>query len=171
MLGAASKDEIAVRPEGGLRRPLDIMRRRKLVFLAALIVVPLVALLVSLSQEKRYTATATLLFQGSNANAEVAARQAATNSELVGLPVIAEQTARELGGSATEPEVLESISIEVGSTIADIGKISATTNSPELSARMANAYSQAFIKFRRGAEQSQIQQSVDGPGRVSIAAR
>ena len=169
MPDAGSKDEIATRPEGGLKRPLDIMRRRKLVFLVALIVVPLVALLVSLSQENQYTATATLLFQGSNENAEVAARQAATNSELVGLPLVAEQTARELGGSATGPEVLRSISVEVGSTIAEIGKISATTNSPELSARMANAYSRAFIKFKREAVQSQIQQAV-GLVKRSLAA-
>ena len=160
MPDAASKDEIAIRPEGGLKRSLNIMRRRKLVFLAALIVVPLVALLVSLSQENQYTATATLLFQGSDESGEVAARQAATNSELVGLPVVADQTARELGGSVTGPAVLASISVEVGGTIADVGKISATTRSPQLSARMANAYSRAFIKFKRQAERSQVQQAV-----------
>ena len=160
MPDAASEDEIAIRPEGGLKRSLNIMRRRKLVFLAALIVVPLVALLVSLSQENQYTATATLLFQGSNESGEVAARQAATNSELVGLPVVADQTAKELGDRVTGPAVLASISVEVGSTLADIGKISATTKSPALSARIANAYSRAFIKFKRKAERSQVQQAV-----------
>ena len=45
------------------------------------------------------------------------------------------QTARELGGRVTAGEVLGSISVDAGTTIADIGKISATTNSPGLSAR------------------------------------
>jgi capsular exopolysaccharide synthesis family protein len=169
MPDAASKEELATSPEGGLRRPLDIMRRRKVVFLAALITVPLVALLVSLSQENQYTATATLLFQGSHVNADAAAREAATNSELVGLPVVAEQTARELGGRVTDDEVLGSISVDAGSTIADIGKISATTNSPELSARMANAYTRAYIKFRREADRSQVQQAI-GVVKRSLAA-
>jgi capsular exopolysaccharide synthesis family protein len=147
MPDASPKDEFATRPEGELRQTLQIIRRRKLVFLVALIIVPLAALLVSLAHKNQYKATATLLFQDTNVPADAAARQAATNSVLIKLPMLAEQTARELGGSVTGHEVGASISVDVGSSIANIGKISATTNSPELSAQMANDYSQAFINL------------------------
>ena len=162
---AAPTDNPTTRPEGGLRRSLQILRRRKLVFLAALIIVPLVALGVSLSKENQYTATATLLFQGSSDSADAAAREAATNSELAGLPAIAEQTANEMGSRVTGHQVLQSVSVDAGNTIADVGKISATTPSPSWSARMANAYSRTFIKFKRRADQSQVQQG-NRPGQT-----
>ncbi len=161
MPDAAPKDDLATRSKEGPLRSVQILRRRKLVFLSALIIVPLVALGVSLSEANQYTATATLLFQGSSDSADAAAREAATNSELAGLPAIAEQTANEMGSHVTGRQVLQSISVDAGNTIADVGKISATTPSPRLSARMANAYSRTFIKFKRRADQSQVQQAID----------
>lgn len=159
MTELTSHEESNVRPRDDRGRGLLILRRRKWVLLAPLVLVPLVALLVSMSQQKEYTATATLLFQGDSENAEEAERQVATSSELVHLPAVAKRAVKNLGKEATAAEILEHINVESGAT--DVGKISATTNSPELSARMANAYAHAYIAFRRDTDQLEVQQAID----------
>ncbi len=101
--------------EGVIEQLLRIVRRRKWVVLQALIVVPLIALAFSLSQEDQYTASATLLFRQAPDGLEEGetvidpTREAATNGQLVGLPVIAEKAAEELEGKADAAEILESV--------------------------------------------------------------
>jgi capsular exopolysaccharide synthesis family protein len=159
-----SKDP-QVSSEGVLEQLLRIVRRRKWVVLQATIVVPVLALLFSLSQEKEYTATATLLFRqapigiAEGETVEDPTRVAATNGQLVGLPIVAEQAAESLDGVAGV-EVLDSIEVEP-SAEADTAKILATTTDPELSAAMANAYGRAYIAFRRGADRGQVQDAID----------
>ena len=159
-----SKDP-QVNSEGVLEQLLRIVRRRKWVVLQALIVVPLLALLFSLTQEKEYTATATLLFRqapigiAEGESVEDPTRVAATNGQLVGLPVVAEKAAEELDG-VPAGEILGSVSVEA-SAEADTAKISATTGDPELSAAMANAYGRAYISFRREADRGQVQDAID----------
>ena len=159
-----SKDP-QVNSEGVLEQLLRIVRRRKWVVLQALIVVPLLALLFSLTQEKEYTATATLLFRqapigiAEGESVEDPTRVAATNGQLVGLPVVAEKAAEELDG-VPAGEILGSVSVEA-SAEADTAKISATTGGPELSAAMANAYGRAYISFRREADRGQVQDAID----------
>ena len=62
MAGELSK-EPQVNSEGVLEQLLRTVRRRKWIVLQATIVVPLLALVFSLSQEDEFTATATLLFR------------------------------------------------------------------------------------------------------------
>jgi tyrosine-protein kinase len=152
--------------EGVLEQLLRIVRRRKWVVLQALVAVPLLALIFSLSQPDRYTATATLLFRqapsGVSEGGETVidpTREAATNGQLVALPVVAEEAAKSLNG-VSGAEVLESVSVEPSSE-ADTAKIVATTGSARLSAEMANAYGKAYIDFRRGADRSQVQDAID----------
>lgn len=150
--------------EGVLDQLLRILRRRKLVFAQALVAVPLLALVFSLLQEDRYTATATLLFrQAPDTITEGESvfdptREAATNSELVKLPIVAERAAEELDG-VDAAQVLADVEVEASSE-ADTAKIEATTDSPELSAEMANAYGQAYIDFRRNADRAQVQDAI-----------
>lgn len=154
--------------EGALEQAVRILRRRKLVVVQALIVVPLIALGLSLAQEEQYTATSTLLFReapqgllgdASDSGFVDPSREAATNDQLVGLPVVAERAAEELDGVGGQ-QVLDSVSVDSGGE-ADIAEISATTDSPELAARMADAYARAYIEFRREADRAQIQQAID----------
>jgi capsular exopolysaccharide synthesis family protein len=164
MDGRVSKDP-QVNSEGILEQLLRIVRRRKWVVLQALVVVPVLALLFSLTQENQYTATATLLFrQAPNTTSEGETvidptREAATNGQLVGLPVVADKAAESLDG-VSGAEILESVGVEPSSE-ADTAKISATTDSPELSATMANAYGKAYIEFRRQADRSQVQDAIN----------
>lgn len=165
MTGDLSK-EPQVNSEGVLEQLLRTVRRHKWIVLQATIVVPLLALVFSLSQEDEYTATATLLFRQAPSgvsegteNVIDPTREAATNGELVGLPVIADKAAESLEG-VSGAEVLEGVSVEPSSE-ADTAKILATTPSAELSAEMANAYGNAYISFRRSADRSQVQDAID----------
>jgi succinoglycan biosynthesis transport protein ExoP len=155
--------------DGALEQALRILRRRKWIVLQALIVVPTIALALSLMQENQYTATASLLFRqapegllsegGTNSFIDPA-RESATNEELVALPVVADRAAKQIGDGVTGDQVLSSISVDTGGD-SDLAQISATTESPELSAEMANAYGEAYIEFRRAADQAQIQSAID----------
>jgi succinoglycan biosynthesis transport protein ExoP len=165
MDGNLSKDP-QVSSEGVLEQLLRTVRRRKWIVLQAVIVVPVLALLFSLSQDDEYTATATLLFRQApsgitegNESVIDPTREAATNGQLVGLPVVADKAAESLEG-VSGAEVLEGVSVEPSSE-ADTAKIVATTQSPELSAEMANAYGKAYIEFRRSADRSQVQDAID----------
>jgi capsular exopolysaccharide synthesis family protein len=160
MGGEAPKDGAMASSEGALEYVLRVLRRRRLIFVIALISVPLMAFLVSSSKEKLYTATATLLFQSGNTSNVDPAREAATNEALATLPVVAVRAAKEMGEGTTPVEVLDSISASSSNSMADVATISATTPSPERSAQIANGYSQAFIAFRRETDQSQVQQAI-----------
>jgi len=154
-----------VNSEGVLEQLLRILRRRRWIVLQATVVVPLLALIFSLTQEDQYTATATLLFRqapnGVSEGEDVIdpTRVAATNGQLVALPVVSDKAAESLDGISGE-EVLEDVSVEPSSE-ADTAKIAATTGSAELSAEMANAYGNAYISFRRQADRAQVQDAID----------
>lgn len=151
-----------MKPDGSsLEQVLLILRRRKLVVLVALVCVPLAAFAVSSSKEKQYTATATLLFESEEELGAEAPRVAATNEALAGLPVIAVRTAEELGGKYDAAEILESIEAGSANEMANLTTISATTPSAEASAEIANAYSRAYIAFRREAAQKSVGQAVE----------
>jgi tyrosine-protein kinase len=164
-MGTSLSNDPHVKPEGVVEQLLRIVRRRKWIVVQAVVVVPVLALLFSLSQEKEYTATATLLFRPAPSGPEEGetvidpTREAATNGQLVGLPVVADKAAESLGEVSGE-EVLESVEVEP-SAEADTAKIAATTTDPDLSAAMANAYGRAYIDFRRAADRGQVQDAID----------
>lgn len=142
-----------------------IIRRRKWVILQATIAVPVIALLFSLSQEKEYTATATLLFRSppvavAESNQVVdPTREFNTTVELLGLPVIAEEAEKLLDNGTSAAEIFAGI-VVAPSAEADTATISSTTNSPELSAQYANAYARAYISFRKGSDREQVQEAI-----------
>jgi len=151
--------------EGVFEQLLRIVRRRKWIVVQAVVLVPLLALGFSLTQEKEYTATATLLFRQAPSGPEEGetvidpTREAATNGQLVGLPIVADKAAESLD-DVSGAEVLEAVEVEP-SAEADTAKIAATTPDPELSAAMANAYGGAYIDFRRAADRGQVQDAID----------
>lgn len=168
MLWGASKEH-PVKPQeerGVLEQALRIVRRRKWIILQATIAVPILALLFSLSQEKEYTATAILLFRAppvqlaEGTGVVDPTREAATNGELVALPVVAEEAEKILDNGTTAGEIFAGI-VVVPSGEADTATISSTTGSPELSAEYANAYARAYIAFRREADRAQVQDAID----------
>lgn len=161
----ASNDRFVTNQEGIIEQALRIVRRHKWIVLQATIIVPILALLFSLSQEDKYEATATLLFrQPPVALAESSGvidptREAATNGQLVALPVVADQAEKDLEGVSAS-EILGSITVSPSSE-ADTAMITATTDEPQLAADMANAYANAYISFRRRADRAQVQDAIN----------
>jgi capsular exopolysaccharide synthesis family protein len=149
--------------QGSLERTVRLLARRKWVVITCLLLVPAVALLFSLSQEKRYEATAHLLFREqardllqlqTGDGTEDPARKAATNEELVSLPVVARRAARKLSGV---PAGVVAASIEVKSSeLSDVVQVIASAEDPRTAARIANAYAEAFVEFRREADRKNI---------------
>jgi capsular exopolysaccharide synthesis family protein len=141
-----------------------IFKRRKWVIIQALIIIPLVVLGITLTQEKKYTATATLLFHDATIGViegesgfEDPARVAATNFRLASLPVVAERAAKALG---TTPNVVGS-RIEVqSSATSDIADVKSTSVDPDEAAKTANAYAEAYIEFRRSSNLRQLNQAI-----------
>jgi capsular exopolysaccharide synthesis family protein len=142
--------------EGALEQALRVLRRRRIVILVALVCVPLAAFIVSSSEEKMYTATATLLNESGETGSIEAPREQATAEVLAGLPEIAVRTAKDLNGKISAGEILGSIEPGSANEMANLTTISAKTNSPQLSALVANAYSKAYIEFRREKAQEQV---------------
>lgn len=160
MNGQAPKDARMANPEGALEYVLRVLRRRWIVFVVALVAVPLMAFLVSSSKEKLYTANATLLFQSGNTSTVDPEREAATNEALATLPVVAVRAAKEMGGGTSAIEVLDAVSAESSNSLADVTTISATSPEPERAAEIANGYSEAFIEFRKETDQAQVQEAI-----------
>lgn len=146
-----------------------LTRDRKWVILQALIIIPLAVLALTLHQQKTYTATANLLFNsqpdlnsllGSSGDVTDPTRTFETNKDLINLPVIAQKASQRLGHGHTAGEVRSSISVNSKSE-SDVVEVSAATNSPQLSAQMANAYVDAYVDYRGRADRTRLNNAVD----------
>jgi capsular exopolysaccharide synthesis family protein len=148
------------------RRLLRALRRRFPIFLLVALLVPLTSVAWSLTQEKEYTADAALLFRDSGLDQAIlgtptyrttgdAARDAATNLRLASLDVIAERTARRLGGGVTRTSVKDGIAIEQEG-LSSIVNVSATDRVPEQAARLATTFAQEFIEFRQESDSRRL---------------
>jgi len=147
--------------DGALEYTLRVLRRRKFVILATLISVPLFAFLYSSAQTKEYTASATLLFESEGeAGATETSRLAATNEILAALPKISAKATEALGPGAKIGEVLGSVEVSSANEMANVTTISATNESPQRAAEIANAYSQAYIEFQREANRKPLKEKI-----------
>src|SRR5436190_2579718 len=151
-----------------LERVLRTLRRRAwLIFLCGVIAAG-AAVAFSLTQEKKYTAEASLLFrdpgidknpfQSNAADTTDAQRQAATNLRLVSLPDVAERTSKRLGGHPTESEIERNVSVSSEGQ-SDIVAIKATDKDPATAATVANTFAGEFITSRREADQAVIRRA------------
>lgn len=113
------------------------------------------AAILSVRAEKQYEATTALLLRSSSAFEPQ--RAVDTNLQLLGLPAVAEGAAERLP-DVSEAEIEGAIeSVQEGD--ADILEITATASSPELAARIANAYAEEFLEFREEGSREKLQTS------------
>jgi succinoglycan biosynthesis transport protein ExoP len=149
-------------------RIVAVLRRRIGLIALCIVIAAAAAAGISLIQEKEYSTTASLLFRSPAANQDVfgsdsaapvtsPTREAATNEKLVGLDIVAERTARKIGGM-TGPQVSSMISV-FGEGEADIVSISAKSSEPAQAKRVANEFAREFIAFRTDAERSTLVQA------------
>jgi len=154
--------------EGLTEQLLQLVRRRKWIIVQAIVVVVAAALAYSLQQDEQYTASAGLLFtdpvaqvgeSGFNAATLDPGRVAATNSALIQLPAVATYAARKADGISAG-EIRASVTVDTGAGDADLATIEAVSSSPERAARIANAYAEGYIDFRRDAERASIASTI-----------
>jgi succinoglycan biosynthesis transport protein ExoP len=145
---------------------LRMLRRRIGVVLICALLVPAAALVFSLSQQKQYSATASLLFRDPQldqkffqssvfAPSSDPNREAATNAKLASLEVVAARTSKALGGKVSPGEISGEIAVAPAGQ-SDVVSITATDPDPAFAAKLSNEFAQQFIAFRRDADRSKI---------------
>ncbi len=151
-----------------LRGFLSVLSRRRWIVLAALLLVPLPAVGLSILQEDRYEATADVLLQrgsvaatitgASDANAGVPVeRIIGTRAELARLPAVATRALDVAGvAGATPQQLLQSSSVEaLGET--DILAFAVRDGNPVLATRLATAYATEFTAYMRELDQAALE--------------
>lgn len=141
-------------------RPLTVvglLRRRYLAILIPALLVPAVALALTLQQEKQYEASTSLLFRDSGLGSSVLAsadpdREAATNLRLLQLDALE----RKVNADRNRPFPGEiDVVTEAESNLATI---TATDTKPRRAARMADAFAEEYIALREQATAREIAQ-------------
>jgi capsular exopolysaccharide synthesis family protein len=148
-----------------LRHILGILRRQALIIFGCCGIAVGVAVGLSSQQQKLYTAKASMLFGDPGFSATLFGsspgparnpdRVAATNLQLVRLPVIAERTAAAVGQGVTSAEVTAAIDLVPGEK-SDVVDVLATDPRRTLSPKIANTFAEQFIDFRRTSDRNQI---------------
>lgn len=151
----------------GLSDILKALRRRWWIVAICVIVTPAAALAFSLSQEKQYSATATLLFQDARLDNQLLGdttyvdsdqeRTAATNTAIAQLGTIQRRT--EAAVANRFPNVDVNVSVEQSGTD-NLGTVTATAPSPAAAAAIATRFAEEFITFRRGAERETVTRAI-----------
>src|SRR4051794_35836227 len=137
-----------------LHRLGRILRRRWLVVVLAVVVVPAATMAVTLSKEKKYTASATLLIRPTGSqtlfqdtpvlpSSSDEEREAATQADLATIPAVAVNTSKRLGGTASAGRIADDVSIG-SSQSSNVFHVNATDASPRLAQRIANRYAHEF---------------------------
>ena len=151
-----------------LRDALQVPRRRLGIILLCAVLAPAAALVVSLLQEKQYAASASLLFRNPELDQKLfgstglqtstdPTREGQTNVTLVSLDVVADRSARRLGGIRADA-VADKIEVAPEGQ-SDVVSITATDPNPELAAKLANTFARQYIAFRREADRSKVSEA------------
>ncbi len=144
-----------------LERALDVLRRRAPWIVLCLVVVAGAAFGFSKRQTKKYTATASLVFESSQLGQQAAGlplisssnnqqSEQQTNLKLVQLGDMAAKTAARLGHGLTKELVKEDVSASLQGE-SNIIEVSATATSPILAASIADIYSNIFVTEQQNA--------------------
>ena len=139
---------------------LGVFRRRASWILLCCVLVTVAAYGFSRHQTKQYTATASLVFNNQQLGQQIAGLPAVGNSDptaqqdtnvkLVQLGDMAARTAGLLGQGLTKEKVNEVLGVSAqGDT--SVVNVSATATSPVLAARIANTYTNQFVKEQQNA--------------------
>ena len=155
-----------------LRDYLRVVGRRKWVVLQATLLVPTVALTLSLLQPPRFATSADVLLSRQNLAATLngnpdpyagvqAERLAQTQAELAASPTVAERALAEAGVSMGSDEFLEHASVEARPN-ADLLVFRVEAGDPGIAARLATAYAEAFVDYRRELDTAAIVRAREG---------
>jgi succinoglycan biosynthesis transport protein ExoP len=141
-----------------LRDYLRVVSRRKWTIAQAIVLVPLVAVGLSLQQQKVYRASAEVLLATQNVANQLngindptlsqdADRHAQTQADLARVPTVARQ-ALLLAGLKRSVDDFLNHSSATAKTNADLLELSVKDHRPDVARRLASAYAQAFSHYR-----------------------
>ena len=146
-----------------LKQTLGVLRRRLPVIVLCVVVVASAAYTFSKHQTKKYTATASVVFNNNqlsqtivglpanNSGVSLLAQQA-SELELVKLGDMAAKTAKLLGHGLTEAQVIKNLSV-AGQGESGVINVSATASSPALAAEIANTYVRQFTEEQKNTKE------------------
>jgi len=145
-----------------------VLRRRKWIFLLALVIVPLVAVALSLRQTPLYQASAQVLLKYQNLAGGISGIQdvsgvfqdptriAATQAKVAMVPAVAQRVVTAVGLRNTTPnDFLANASVSV-QTDADILDFRHTDRNRALAPRLATEHARQFIAYRRELDTANI---------------
>jgi polysaccharide biosynthesis transport protein len=161
---------------GVLREYLKVVRRRKWIILAAVILVPLGALVFSLRTTPKYQGSAQVLLSQQDLGNQLtgtqlsgvndpADRQAQTQADLARVPAVARRVVKALRLDMTPEEFLAASSVSSGAN-SDILNFYTRSTDRQLAVRLATAYANAYVRHRLDVETRPI-----AAARKEVAAR
>jgi tyrosine-protein kinase len=143
----------------GLRRYLEILRKHRLIAIAATILVPLAALLFSVLQAPAYQATAEVLLSSENIPANVSGvpdttgdqlteRYVETQAGLARSPEVIERTLKAANRHDLSIDALLASSSVAPKTNSDFLEFSVVSDDPVAAPRLATEYARQFTRYR-----------------------
>ena len=156
--------------ESGLRRTIDVIRRRWLLILFHVVLAAGIGIGLSQLGQDEYEASSTLLFRQSNLSAAIFGNdfferqedplvQASTNVGLVSQPVVSTRVSAALDGALSPSELQDMITASQDGD-SDLVTVTATSPDPSEAQAVANAWAEEFVTFRREADQRQITEAI-----------
>lgn len=150
-----------------LRDFLQVVRRRKWVILQAVVLVPVAALGLSLSQNAMYEGSAQVLLSQQDLGSQLtgtqfsssgdpADRQTQTQQQLARVPNVAGRAVRHLHLAMSSAQFLAVTSVSPGAN-ADTLTFHASDHNPGVASRMAAAYARAYVAYRLQVEAAPIE--------------
>jgi polysaccharide biosynthesis transport protein len=137
---------------------VGVLRRRKWIIIQALVVVPLGAILLSISQDARYSASAEVLLNRENLASTLTGttdpllfqdpnRLFATQASIARSSALFEDVATAIGGARSPGQIAGSTSVFPQGD-SDILVFAAEDGESDVATRIANAYARAYTVFR-----------------------
>ena len=156
-----------------LRQYLGVVRRRKWIALAAIVLVPAAAIVFSQRQEALYQASARVLLSSQNLAAELTGTQstginltpdriAETQADIARVSGVARGAVQRVPGSGLTPGGLLAESSVSPSANADVLMFKVTHHDPQLAVRLVNAYAGSYVAYRHHLDTQAIKNALDG---------
>lgn len=150
-----------------LRDYFLVVRRRKWIAIQAILLVPLVAVILSVRQDPVYQATAEVLLNSQNLGLSLTGtsdplsnrtpdRLAETQSRLARVPIIAQRVLKRAELTDRSPESFLASSAVSDRQNADLLNFAVDDADPELATRLATLYAQEYVRYRRELDTTSI---------------
>jgi tyrosine-protein kinase len=162
--------------QSSLRQYLGVVRRRKWIALAAIVLVPAAAIVFSQRQQALYQGKARVLLSSQNLAAQLTGTQATgitltpdriaqTQADVARVSQVARGVLERVPGTGLTPAGLLAASSVSTSPNADVLTFRVTNHDPGLAARLVNAYAQAYVAYRHKLDTQAIKNALNGVNR------